>query len=78
HSWNSTYQFSNWYLFNLQRHADHHAWASRPYHQLRAFSDAPQLPLGYPTMILLSLVPPAWFAVMNPRVEQARAEARAA
>ncbi len=75
HSWNSTHQFSNWFLYNLQRHADHHAHASRPFHQLRAFPDAPALPVGYPTMILLALVPPAWFAVMNPRVEQVRAAA---
>ena len=73
HSWNSTHRFSNWFLFNLQRHADHHAYASRPYHQLRAFPDAPELPLGYPTMVLLSLVPPAWFAIMNPRVRRTRA-----
>lgn len=78
HSWNSTYRFTNWYLFNLQRHADHHAYASRPYHQLRAFTDAPELPYGYPTMILAALVPPLWFAIMNPRVAKVRAETAAA
>lgn len=78
HSWNSTFQFTNWYLFNLQRHADHHAWASRPYHQLRAFPDAPQLPLGYSTMVLIALVPPLWFSIMDRRVQAAREQARAA
>ncbi len=78
HSWNSTFRFTNWYLFNLQRHADHHAWASRPYHQLRAWTGAPELPLGYPAMVLLALVPPAYFAVMNPRVAAVRAGQAAA
>ncbi|MEN0065170.1 MAG: alkane 1-monooxygenase [Myxococcota bacterium] len=79
HSWNSTFRVTNWYLFNLQRHSDHHAWASRPYHQLRAFvDDSPQLPLGYATMVLISFVPPLFFALMNPRVAQADAGAKAA
>jgi hypothetical protein len=29
---------------------------------------APQLPAGYPTMVLLALLPPLWFRVMDPRV----------
>jgi alkane 1-monooxygenase len=28
------------------------------------------LPLGYPASILLSLAPPLWFRVMNPRVPE--------
>lgn len=69
HSWNSAARLSNWYLFNLARHSDHHALASRPYELLRHHDDAPQLPAGYATMVLLALVPPLWFRVMDPRVE---------
>ncbi len=69
HSWNANHRVSNWWLFNLQRHADHHAHASRPYWQLRALDDGPQLPASYPAMILLALVPPLWFAVMDPRAQ---------
>jgi alkane 1-monooxygenase len=29
---------------------------------------ASQLPAGYPAMMLLSLFPPVWFAVMNRRL----------
>lgn len=72
HSWNSTYRFTNWFTFNLQRHADHHAFASRPYDQLRACPEGPQLPLGYSAMMLLAAVPPLWFAVMDPRVREVR------
>lgn len=68
HSWNSNHVLSNWMLFHLQRHADHHAHAARRYQALRHFDDAPQLPSGYAGMFLLAYVPPVWFAVMNPRL----------
>jgi hypothetical protein len=29
------------------------------------------MPAGYPAMMLLSLLPPVFFKVMNPKVEQA-------
>ena len=58
-------------LFDLPRHADHHAYPGRPFQVLRHMQEAPELPTGYPGMILLALCPPAWFAVMNPRVDAA-------
>ncbi|MFZ1107030.1 MAG: hypothetical protein WAN43_01600 [Rhodomicrobium sp.] len=30
--------------------------------------EAPRLPFGYPAMLLIALVPPLWFRMMNPRV----------
>jgi alkane 1-monooxygenase len=69
HSWNSAHRVSNYVLFNLARHSDHHYLASREYDRLRHHEDAPQLPTGYAGMVLLALVPPLWFRVMNPRVE---------
>lgn len=71
HSWNSSHKFSNLLLFNLQRHSDHHALAHLPYTVLKHHEEAPQLPTGYPGMILIALVPGLWFRVMNPRVEKA-------
>ena len=69
----------NWWLFNLQRHADHHANASRPYYHLRPFHEhGPQLPFGYPTAILAALLPPLWFRIMDPRVDMASAPMDAA
>ncbi|MCW9033764.1 MAG: alkane 1-monooxygenase [Rhodospirillales bacterium] len=68
HSWNSSHVVSNIFLLNLARHSDHHYMAARRYQILRHFDDSPQLPAGYATMFLLSLVPPLWFKVMNPRV----------
>lgn len=72
HSWNASWPLSNALLFSLQRHADHHANAGRRYPILRHLDDGPQLPAGYPTMILLALVPPLWRRVMDPRAIEAR------
>lgn len=68
HSWNSNALVSNWILFHLQRHADHHAHAHRRYQSLRHFPEAPQLPTGYFGMFLLAYVPALWFRVMDPRL----------
>lgn len=68
HSWNADYTVSNWVLFNLQLHSDHHAHMNKPFEDLLTVDDAPQLPAGYPAMVLVALVPPLWFAVMDPRV----------
>ena len=68
HSWNSNHIMSNLILFNLQRHSDHHANATRRYQSLRSFDDLPELPSGYPLMFAIAYVPPLWFAVMDPRV----------
>ncbi|MFT5141967.1 MAG: alkane 1-monooxygenase [Rhodothermales bacterium] len=69
HSWNSNHAFGRLILFELTRHSDHHYMASRPYQVLRHLEDAPQMPAGYPAMMLMSLIPPVWFRVMNPRAE---------
>lgn len=68
HSWNSNYLLTNLFLFHLQRHSDHHAYAKRRYQVLRHFENSPQLPNGYAGMIVLALFPPLWRAVMDPRV----------
>jgi len=69
HSWNSSYLVTNLFLFQLQRHSDHHAHPARRYQVLRHFDDSPQLPGGYAAMVLLALAPPLWRRVMDPRVE---------
>ena len=76
HSWNSDTWFGNALLINLQRHSDHHADSSRPYETLRSIDSAPQLPTGYAGMILLAMLPPFWFRVMDRRVRGAGAVTR--
>jgi len=68
HSWNSNNVASNVLLYHLQRHSDHHANPLRRYQALRHFDEAPQLPSGYATMIVLAYFPPLWRRVMDPRV----------
>ena len=76
HSWDSAYKVTNWLLINLARHADHHCSANKRFQALELLPQAPRLPAGYGAMFLLALVPPFWFAVMNPRVEAAGRLAR--
>lgn len=68
HSWNSSHPLGRVMLFELSRHSDHHYLASRPYQVLRHQEAAPQLPTGYPGSMLLSLIPPLWFRVMDKRI----------
>ncbi len=71
HSWNASHRMTNYFLINLQRHSDHHKHPQRRFPVLQHYeeSEAPQLPLGYPTMVLISLIPPLWFYIMNPKVD---------
>lgn len=69
HSWNSNHPIGRIVLFELSRHSDHHFRANRKYQILRYHEDSPQMPTGYPGMMVLSLLPPLWFLVMNPRVK---------
>ena len=70
HSWNASHLLSNFFLFQLQRHSDHHAFAYKRYQVLNHYDESPQLPFGYPTMIILALIPPVWFSLMNARLER--------
>lgn len=68
HSWNSDYALSNLFLFHLQRHSDHHETPRRRYQVLLHHADSPQLPGGYAAMFVLSMFPPLWFRVVDPRI----------
>lgn len=70
HSWTSDRAVSRALLFDLSRHADHHAFPARPYAVLRHHEGAPELPTGYAGMVLLALVPPAFFAVMDRHLDR--------
>ncbi|BAM81102.1 similar to alkane hydroxylase [Cyanidioschyzon merolae strain 10D] len=72
HSWNSSHRLTNYILFKLQRHADHHRHADRPYHLLVSTVESPQLPAGYPTMIILLLFPALWRKSIHPILDRAK------
>lgn len=68
HSWNSNTLIANVFLFHLQRHSDHHTNPQRRYQTLRHAEEAPQLPFGYGTMLVLAWCTPVWRRVMDRRV----------
>lgn len=70
HSWNSNHPIGRLVLLELSRHSDHHYLASRKYQILRHHDQSPQMPTGYPGMMLLSLFPPLWFKVMNKEIRK--------
>jgi len=59
---------SNLFLYQLQRHSDHHAHPTRSFQALRHFENAPQLPGGYASMLLPAYFPSWWFGMMDQRV----------
>ena len=70
HSWNSDHELGRIFLYELTRHSDHHYKATRKYQILRHLDESPQLPFGYPTCMLIAVLPPLWFRLMNPILDQ--------
>ena len=70
HSWNSNHPIGRILLLEVTRHSDHHYIASKKYQTLKHFDNSPQMPTGYPGMMILALFPPLWFRVMNKRIEK--------
>lgn len=70
HSWNSNHVLGRVMLYELTRHSDHHYRAHKKYQLLDCHETSPQMPFGYPTSMVLSLIPPLWFAVMNKRIPE--------
>lgn len=57
HSWNAPHRFTNYLLFKLQRHSDHHENSTKPYQTLLTLEESPFLPHGYTLMILMTFFP---------------------
>ncbi|MEX0291606.1 MAG: alkane 1-monooxygenase [Flavobacteriaceae bacterium] len=68
HSWNSNHIVGRIVLYELTRHSDHHYKSSKKYQLLNYHQSSPQMPFGYPTSMVLALLPPLWFHIMNPRI----------
>lgn len=68
HSWNSNHVMGRVILYELTRHSDHHFKSTKKYQTLDYHDISPQMPFGYPTSMLLALVPPLWFSIMNKRI----------
>lgn len=74
HSWNSNHSLGRIVLYELTRHSDHHKISSKKYQNLESYDEAPQLPYGYPTSILIALLPWVWFRLINPRIPKEMVE----
>ena len=70
HSWNSNHEVGRVVLYELTRHSDHHFKSTRKYQVLRHHDDTPQLPLGYPASIMIAMIPPLWFKLMDKQLEK--------
>ena len=70
HSWNSRHTSANWSTFNLGLHAEHHQTASKHYPLLSQKQKIMEMPFNYPIMIMMALVPPVWFMVMDNKLDQ--------
>ena len=75
HSWSANCKFSNWMFYNMQRHPDHHAVASRQYALLQHHGgdESSQLQGSYGKLFGLAVRPKRWFETMDPLVDQWRA-----
>lgn len=73
HSWNSNHILGRIVLYELTRHADHHYKANKKYQTLLHYDESPQLPYGYPTSLLIALVPPMWFSLIHPILDRMEA-----
>ncbi len=70
HSWNSDHRIGMLLLFNLSRHSDHHYNGSKHYQLLNSLLESPQMPTGYPGMMLVAILPPLWFKLMNKKLQE--------
>ena len=68
HSWSADAPLCNLMVFNVQRHAYHHAKPMLSYQHLVALEEGPRCPTGYFGMMVLALNPPWWHHVMDPLV----------
>ena len=68
HSWNSNHIIGRIVLYELTRHSDHHYKTTKKYQILDCHDESPQMPYGYPTSMVLAMIPPLWFGIMNKRV----------
>jgi fatty acid desaturase len=66
HAWDTYRRLSSVMQYNLSRHSDHHLSMAKPFWDLKPVVDAPQLPHGYGTMIMMAFIPPLWRRAIDP------------
>jgi len=69
HAWNCHHLATNWSTFNLGLHSAHHRQPGKQFSLLSNQKQSMEMPTSYPIMILLALIPPIWFKIMNPKLK---------
>jgi alkane 1-monooxygenase len=68
-SWDVYTFFSNAILYNVARHTDHHLQPLRHCADLKIDLGAPRLNHGYIALVLISLIPPLYWRIMQPHLD---------
>ena len=66
HAWDDNHLLSSWLLANLTHHADHHMRLGERYQRLGMGE------VRADKTVMIVLIPPLWFRIMNPRVQALR------
>jgi alkane 1-monooxygenase len=66
HSWNTNKRMSSMVLFSLTRHSAHHEKPMVKFWKLDPYKNAPQMPYGYLTTLVICLIPPLWYRIITP------------
>ena len=70
HSWNTNKRMSTMVLFSLTRHSAHHEKPKVKFWNLAPYENAPQMPYGYLTTLVICLIPPLWYKIINPSLNE--------
>ena len=68
HSWESNQFASRFVLVDLSRHADHHYYASKPFHNLINYEKSPKLPSGYSGLFFVAAIPFLWRKLIHKKL----------
>ena len=70
HSWNTNKRMSTMVLFSLTRHSAHHEKPKVKFWKLDPYENAPQMPYGYLTTLVICLIPPLWYRMIKPSLNK--------
>lgn len=68
-SWD-TNSITNYALFNLGLHSEHHCRPGKRFSALRSAPGSPKMPFGYFVMALVAMYPPLWRKIMDHRINK--------
>ena len=70
HAWTIRNKVAAWSSFNLGLHSDHHLNGNKQYPMLNSGKTKREMPFNYTLMLVMALIPPVWFYVMNQKLKR--------